>query len=149
MKKYKWLGILIVVLIAVQLVPYGRDHTNPTVIAEPTWDTPKTRELFFRACADCHGHETKWPWYSRIAPVSWLVASDVAEGREHFNVSMWGVQAKNKGEEAAKAFREGEMPPWFYKIPHPEAQLSEEESGQLLNGLIATFGDSKEGDEHH
>lgn len=149
MKKYKLLGILVLILIAIQLVPYGKDHSNPAVVVEPAWDTPKTRELFFRACADCHSHETKWPWYSHIAPVSWLVASDVDEGREHFNVSMWGIQAKNEGEEAAKAFREEEMQPWFYKIPHPEAKLSEQEAGQFLQGLVATFGEDQEDNEHH
>lgn len=42
----------------IQLVPYGRDHSNPPVVAEPAWDSPQTRELFFRACKDCHSHET-------------------------------------------------------------------------------------------
>ncbi len=149
MKKYKLLGILVLILIAIQLVPYGTDHINPAVVVEPAWDTPKTRKLFFRTCADCHSHETKWPWYSHIAPVSWLVASDVDEGREHFNISMWEIQAKNEGDEAAKAFREKEMPPWFYKIPHPEAKLSVQEAGQLLHGLVATFGEEKEDGEHH
>ena len=72
--------ILIVVIVAVggflliQLVPFGRDHTNPPVVQEPKWDSPATRELAKRACFDCHSNETVWPWYSNIAPVSWLVA---------------------------------------------------------------------------
>ena len=64
------------VLLIIQFVPYGRDHTNPPVIAEPAWDSPQTRALFFRACADCHSNETKWPWYSTIAPASWLITRD-------------------------------------------------------------------------
>ena len=72
--------ILIIIVVAVggflliQLVPFGRDHTNPPVVQEPNWDSPATRELAQRACFDCHSNETVWPWYSNIAPVSWLVA---------------------------------------------------------------------------
>ncbi len=52
----------------IQLVPYGRNHTNPPVIQEPAWDSPQTQELFTRACADCHSNTTVWPWYSNVAP---------------------------------------------------------------------------------
>ncbi|WP_457599184.1 heme-binding domain-containing protein [Hydrogenimonas sp.] len=134
----------VLALLLIQLVPYGWDHTNPPVVAEPQWDTPKTRELFMRACGDCHSNETKWPWYSRIAPVSWLVAYDVAEGREHFNVSMWGIQKKNDGDEAAEELREGEMPPLPYLLLHPEARLDETERAALVEGLVKTFGEEKE-----
>jgi mono/diheme cytochrome c family protein len=142
--KYKIIGIFILVAVAIQFIPYGKSHSNPPVIAEPMWDSPKTKELFVRTCADCHSNETNWPWYSNIAPVSWLVQHDVEEGREHFNVSMWGVQKKNDGDEAKEEFDEGEMPPWFYVIPHPEAQLSEAETKQLSKGLLATFGEEHE-----
>lgn len=139
----KTLIALAALAVLIQFVPFGRDHLNPAVEAEPQWDSPQTRALFMRTCGDCHSHETKWPWYSNIAPVSWLVTHDVEEGREHFNVSRWGLQKKNEADEAAEEYREGEMPPWFYLIPHPEAQLNEDESRQLLAGLIATFGDEK------
>jgi mono/diheme cytochrome c family protein len=128
-----------VLLLAMQLVPYGRDHTNPPVVAEPTWDSPQTRALFVRACADCHSNQTVWPWYSNIAPVSWLVAHDVEEGRAKFNVSMWGQQ-RNEGDEAAEAVREGEMPMKIYLPTHPEARLTPAEREQLIAGLTATFG---------
>lgn len=141
--KWKILGIIIVAAVAIQFIPYGKDYANPPVVAEPGWDHPKTRELFFRACGDCHSNETRWPWYSRIAPVSWLVQHDVDEGREHFNVSVWGIQNKNKGDEAAKEVREEEMPPWFYAIPHPEAKLSKNERAGLIKGLLATFGEEE------
>jgi len=132
--------------LAIQLVPYGRDHDNPPVAQEPAWDSPRTRELFFRACKDCHSNETAWPGYASIAPVSWLVQHDVDEGREHFDVSEWG-RAKNHGDEAAEMVREGEMPPWFYLPAHPEARLSDAEKDELLRGLVATFGD-EEAEEH-
>jgi hypothetical protein len=62
----------------IQAVPYGRAHSNPPVVSEPAWDSPRARELAVRACFDCHSNETVWPWYSNIAPVSWLIQSDVA-----------------------------------------------------------------------
>ena len=132
--------------LAIQLVPYGRSHENPPVSTEPAWDRPVTRELFFRACGDCHSNETVWPWYSQIAPVSWLVQHDVDEGRSHFNVSEWG-RPENHGDDAADLVREGEMPPWFYLPAHPEAQLSEAEKATLINGLLATFPEDEAG--HH
>ena len=140
---------LIGLALLIQLIPYGRDHTNPEVKREPDWDRTRTRELFFRVCRDCHSNETRWPWYSSVAPASWLVQHDVEEGRSHFNVSEWG-RAKNHGDEAAKEVREGEMPPWFYLPAHPEARLSEVERQDLLTGLIATFGEetSNGSDDH-
>ena len=133
---------------AIQLVPYGRDHSNPAVIAEPTWKGEQTRELFFRACRDCHSNETLWPAYASVAPASWLVQHDVEEGRSHFNVSQWG-HGKQHADEAAKMVRENEMPPWFYLPLHPEAQLTEVERQALLRGLIDTFGEAKEGGSDH
>ncbi len=135
------LGLLI------QLVPYGRDHENPEVLREPEWDSPRTRELFVRACQDCHSNGTKWPWYSFVAPASWLVQRDVEEGRSHFNVSEWGRE-ENHGDEAAKLVREGEMPPWFYLPLHPEAQLTDAEREKLVAGLTATFGEEDESHPH-
>jgi mono/diheme cytochrome c family protein len=138
---------LVALFVLVQLVPYGRAHTNPPVLAEPAWDSPETRELFFQRCRDCHSNETSWPWYSVIAPVSWLVQYDVDEGRSHFNVSQWG-QGKQEGDEAAEEVREGEMPPWFYTPLHPDADLSEAELGLLVAGLEKTFGTGEEGEEN-
>ncbi len=131
-------------LVAIQLVPYGWRHTNPPVVAEPGWDAPRTHELFSRACADCHSNQTKWPWYSRVAPVSWLVASDVEEGRSKLNVSEWNRPQKNASK-AAKEVRGGEMPLATYLLAHPEARLSPAEKADLVAGLTATFG-SKSGD---
>ncbi|HEX7229427.1 MAG TPA: heme-binding domain-containing protein [Candidatus Binatia bacterium] len=88
-----WIGRLligiIVVLLAIQLIPYGHDHTNPPVHAEPAWDNPRTRELAARACFDCHSDQTVWPWYSNIAPISWLIQRDVEKGRSELNFSEW------------------------------------------------------------
>ena len=131
------------VFAAVQLIPYGRAHTNPPVAAEPVWAPPATRVLFERACGDCHSHATRWPWYSHLAPASWMVAHDVEEGREHFNVSEWGLDRRNEGAEAAEMLRSGEMPPWAYRVAHPEARLSAGDRETLLRGLDATFNDRR------
>ncbi len=135
--------------LVIQLVPYGRNHENPETAQEPDWDQARTRELFFRACKDCHSNSTQWPWYSVVAPISWLVQRDVEEGRSHFNVSEWG-RDENHGDEAAKMLREGEMPPWFYLPAHPEARLSDGEREELTIGLVAVFGEEGEqqGDDH-
>lgn len=138
--KIQVVSMLLLALVAAQLIPYGREHSNPPVVSEPQWDNPRTKELFFRLCADCHSNETKWPWYSYYAPVSWLVQSDVDEGREHFNVSMWNAQEKNKGNAAAKEVVEGEMPPLAYMIPRRKIKFTEAERKVFLAGLVATFG---------
>lgn len=135
--------------IAIQFIPYGKDHSSLPVMSEPQWDSPRTKELFARACADCHSHETKYPWYSSVAPVSWLIAHDIEEGREHFNVSVWGIQKKNEGKDAAKEVREGEMPMLPYLIAHPEARLSDAEKTELIQGLEKTFGKEEGEEEEH
>ena len=131
--------------VAIQFVPVGSDTANPPVTLEPDWDSAETRELFFRVCRDCHSNETVWPWYSHVAPVSWLVAADVEEGREHLNVSEW-ARPEQHGDEAAEMVREGEMPLWFYLPLHPDARLSSAEKRRFIAGLEGTFG--SEGDHH-
>lgn len=129
---------------AIQLVPYGRNHSNPPVTAEPQWDSAATRDLAKRACFDCHSNETVWPWYSHVAPVSWLLQRDVEEGRSKLNFSEWDKPQK-EADEAAKEVREGEMPPWFYLPTHPEARLTDAEKQALIAGLEATVGTKGEG----
>ena len=143
----RWLKLGMAVLLggflAIQLVPYGRDHDNPPVTAEPSWDSDLTRELTVAACYDCHSNETVWPWYSNVAPVSWLVQRDVDEGREELNYSEWN--RAQDGEESAETVREGSMPPRSYLLTHPDARLTDAELAALENGLAATFGDESEG----
>lgn len=80
---------IVAVLLLIQLVPYGRDHSNPPVVQEPVWDSPQTEALVRSACYDCHSNEVVWPFYSNIAPFSWLVQHDVDEGRSRLNFSEW------------------------------------------------------------
>lgn len=132
-------------LLVIQFVPYGRDHANPPVVAEPSWDSSQTRELAARACFDCHSNETVWPWYSNVAPLSWLVQRDVDEGREHLNYSEWN--RPQEGEESAETVREGSMPPRSYLLTHPDARLTATELAALVDGLAATLGESDGGNE--
>lgn len=128
-----------------QLVPYGRAHTNPPVAATPQWSDPDTRALFTRACAACHSNATVWPWYSNVAPVSWLLQRHVTEGRSRFNVDVPGFG--RDADEAAKAVREGSMPDRSYLPMHPEARLTATERKQLADGLQMTFGGGAGGDQ--
>jgi mono/diheme cytochrome c family protein len=126
-------------LVAIQLVPYGRDHTNPPIAGEPSWDASATRALAKQACFDCHSNETEWPAYASIAPVSWLVQHDVDEGRAALNFSEW-TRPQKEAKEAAKEVREGEMPPAAYKLIHAHARLSAADLDRLAQGLTQTLG---------
>lgn len=130
--------VAIVGLVVIQAVPYGRSHDDPPVTGEPEWDSPETLALAERACFDCHSNESEWPWYSNVAPISWLVQHDVDEGRERLNWSEW--PGRYEADEAAETVREGEMPPAVYTVIHPEARLSADELSQLAAGLERTFG---------
>lgn len=133
-------GMLVICLaLGIQLVPYGRNHTNPAVLAEPNWDSPQTKQLAQRACFDCHSNETVWTWYSNIAPVSWLIVHDVEEGRSRLNFSEWNHLQGEGIEEAGEVIMEGEMPPAQYLLLHPNATLSSTEKEQLVRGLEATM----------
>ena len=126
-------------LLAIQLAPYGRDHANPAVRAEPAWNSPRTRELAQRACFDCHSNQTSWPWYSWLAPASWLVQYDVVEGRRKLNFSEWDRPQK-EADEAADEVREGAMPLAPYVVLHPHARLTAAEQAELADGFAATMG---------
>lgn len=129
---------LAAVFVLMQLVPYGHDHSNPAVAAEPQWDSPQTRELAARACFDCHSNETHWPWYSNVAPVSWLIQHDVQDGRRQLNFSEWN-RSQRGAHEVGEVIGEGEMPPWFYLPLHPSANLTPAEKQALVTGLQQTL----------
>jgi cytochrome c551/c552 len=127
--------VLVALFLVIQVLPIGRNHTNPAVVSEPAWDTPATRALVQRACFDCHSNETVWPWYSNIAPVSWLVSGDVTEGRSRMNFSDWGRGRQPSVSEMVGEIEEGGMPPFQYLLMHPDAKLSAAEKQALIAGL--------------
>ena len=132
---------LVVVFGLIQLVPYGRSHTNPPVTGEPAWDSPETRALAKRACFDCHSNETTWPWYSNVAPISWFLQGHVDDGREALDFSEWDASKPRKSaKKAAREVERGDMPLSTYLWMHPDARLSADEKAALVKGLTATFG---------
>jgi mono/diheme cytochrome c family protein len=131
-------GIL-VLFVGIQFVPFGRDHSNPRVAQEPAWDSPQTRDLAKRGCFDCHSNETVWPWYSHVAPVSWIVQFHVDEGRSELNFSEWN-RIQKEAHEAVKMVKKGEMPMPPYVKLHPEAAFTEQEKAALVAGLKNTVG---------
>jgi len=145
----KILLIIVSLFFIIQFIPYGKNHLNPKVVSEPKWDSPQTKDIFMRSCGDCHSNETKYPWYSNVAPISWAMARHIEEGREHFNVSMWGKQKKNHGDEAVEEIEDGEMPLKSYLLGHPEARLSDADKELLIDGLKKTFGEEKKDEHHH
>ncbi|MGC4121284.1 MAG: heme-binding domain-containing protein [Myxococcales bacterium] len=116
------------------------ERTNPpedrslTLVAQRTVE-PEVAALLDRACADCHTHRTRWPWYSEVAPASWLLAHDVEEGRGELNLSEWGRYPPDRQHkllgEVCEDVESGEMPPAAYRFLHPEARLATEEARRL------------------
>ena len=139
-KVLRWflLGILLA-LIVMQFVPVER--TNPPVEEEVSAPA-NVRAMLRRACYDCHSNETRWPWYSHVAPVSWLVAHDVHEARKHLNFSTWNqYNAKRQARKLNEVWEEvdeGEMPLWYYLAIHRDAKLSAEDRALLRTWATST-----------
>lgn len=124
--------------LAAQLITV--EHANPPVPPGARPIAPAQIEaLLTRACYDCHSDRTRWPWYSWIAPVSWLVARDVALGRKQLNFSDWGSYYPQtrirKLQWMGRALRERSMPPWSYRLMHPQARLTGDQRAALLGWI--------------
>lgn len=131
----------IVATVAAQLVPV--DRTNPPVRMEV--DAPAdVKRILERSCYDCHSNRTRWPWYSHVAPVSWLVARDVHEGREEINFSEWPMfdfdEQDHLLEQVEKQITRGKMPLPVYLIMHGDAALSRADREKLLAWARAGSG---------
>lgn len=126
--------------VAIQFIPYGHSHTNPKVTGEPPWDSAETRDLFHRACYDCHSNETVWPWYSHVAPVSWMVVNDVEAGRSHLNFSTWNQGPQQRAKDVAQQVLQDNMPPRQYLPMHPAANLTDAERQALAAGAAKSLG---------
>jgi Haem-binding domain len=137
----KWISlsslIAIVLLIGFQLVPI--DATNPPVESDiPTH--PEVKAVLRRACYDCHSNETVWPWYSRFAPISWMISRDVHEGRSELNFSTWdqytAEEQLKKLKDSWGEVEEGGMPPWYYLSVHRDAALSSADRALLWQWTV-------------
>ena len=122
-----------VLLLAMQMVTCSR--TNPAIVAQAPV-SPEVSGLLRKACFDCHSNESVWPWYSRVAPVSWLVWSDVTEGRDHLNFSEWPSEPAKQRKHLKRIRDEiqgGDMPLWFYLPLHSAARLSSAEKRTIVD----------------
>jgi mono/diheme cytochrome c family protein len=133
------LGFLGVALIAAQFIPVER--TNPPV--QQDIPAPANVKAILKAsCYDCHSNETVWPWYSRVAPISWLVSNDTVEGRQRLNFSTWNQYLPEQQADliagSLKRVQRGRMPPWYYTIKHTEGKISPEKLA-ILEAWAASY----------
>ena len=128
-------GGLVVLLLVIQLVPYGRDHANPPVTKAAVMDAG-TQQIVTETCADCHSNLTRWPWYASVAPASWFVQSDVDGGRKILNFSEWDTPQPALAK-LVDVISRGQMPPLKYRVlpNHAKARLSGAEKARLIAGL--------------
>jgi hypothetical protein len=144
-----WRRILagaIVLFGVIQLIPVNR--TNPPVVDNVVFADPAAERIARIACYDCHTNDNTWPWYSYVAPVSWVVIDHVNEGRSELNFSdvagmMTNEESEERGEiaqEAIETIQEGEMPPAYYLLTHPQAKLSAADKATLIAGLQQALG---------
>jgi len=135
--------LLVLIFLVIQIIPTTAGD-NPPVTYTIDWDSVRTEELVRSTCFDCHSNEVVYPWYAYVAPVSWLVTKDVNEGRDELNFSTGDdLDVDDMVEEV----RDGEMPLPIYLITHPEADLSDSEQAELIEGLLATFDSTASGDD--
>jgi hypothetical protein len=136
-------SIALVGFVIIQVLPFGRfvpileRKPNPPVIRTIEWDSSETHDLARMACFDCHSNETVYPWYSHIAPVSWLVTGDVNKGRKALNFSE--DDPADYDLDDLKWHLYNDMPPPTYLLTHPEARLTDEQRAALMTGFEATF----------
>jgi hypothetical protein len=135
---------LLAIFLLIQLWRPARENPparpEDTIVARTSMP-PEVASILERSCKDCHSHETAWPWYSHVAPVSWILAHDVQEGREHLNLSEWSRYGNEDGAlhlgEMCKEVRSGAMPMSRYVRVHPEASLSDEDRRKLCEWTSA------------
>ncbi|NOX48608.1 MAG: heme-binding domain-containing protein [Chlorobi bacterium] len=138
--KKKILYALLGTLIVIQFVPSGRPDNKPVSgsdIHEQMNVPGDVSTILTNACYDCHSQKVNYPWYASVAPVSFLVSSDVREGRENLDFSLWEkIPLKKKLKvltEIGEEVEEGDMPLPVYPFLHPEAKLSQEDRELILN----------------
>lgn len=121
--------VFLVALFGIQFVPI--DRANPPSRPADSLQAhtpPDVKAIIDRSCRDCHSNDTYWPWYSYVAPASWLVASDVHQGREHFNFSDWTSITSDEQDKflggMCRLAQRGRMPLPPYLLIHRDARLS-------------------------
>ncbi len=140
------LGGLVVIALAIQLVPNELPPVqtdNPGDLMGSGLVDAEMAGMLKTSCYDCHSNETNYPWYSYIAPVSWLVAKDTREGREELNFSTWQayemLEKLEKLDDIAIEVKEGEMPLGIYTAIHSESKLTDEQRQLIVEWAEATM----------
>ncbi|HEV2169974.1 MAG TPA: heme-binding domain-containing protein [Candidatus Binatus sp.] len=116
------------------------DRSNPSVGGDLSVP-PNVKGALQSSCYDCHSNETRWPWYSAVAPVSWWIHYEVGEGRRRLNFSSWTDYASDPGtedqklDEIAHLIASDSMPPWYYRLMHPGARLTPEDRGAITRWI--------------
>jgi hypothetical protein len=132
--------VLAALFLLIQLVPVTR--TNPPIEADLVAPA-QVKNILRRTCYDCHSHETRWPWYSRVAPVSWWLAAHVNAGRADLNFSQWPLFDLETRElflrDIEKQLLDGTMPLRSYVLGHREARLSDRDREILLEWVRAGY----------
>lgn len=131
--------VLVIIILIIQFIPV--EKSNPPTVGEVSVP-PEVKNILQRSCYDCHSHQTVWPWYSRVAPISWMIAHDVKEGREHLNFSAWSNynqrQLLKLYEEIQEVIEKNEMPLKSYLWLHPAARLTDEDKRMLKSWVSTT-----------
>jgi hypothetical protein len=125
---------LLAALAIAQFVPYGHDHENPRVTMDAPWASARAEAIARESCYDCHSNETEWPWYTSVAPMSFLAVNDVKEGRHEVNFSEWD-RPQEEADDLQRVIRRGSMPPKQYTFIHRGASLDAEEKRILLDAI--------------
>ncbi len=141
----RWLtgiaGALLLAGLAIQLVPVERTNPATAAVIQPPADVER---LLRRACWNCHSNQTDWPWYSHVAPASWLLERHVREGRDDMNFTEWPADDPEETteliEEIGEQLEADAMPPRSYRLVHPEARLTEAERRLLIDWSLAAGG---------
>jgi hypothetical protein len=150
MRRFKLIGLIVLVIAAAQLI--RPDRHNPPVNPDQSFHErmhpdPEVARILNRSCADCHSNRTVWPWYSNVAPFSWVVADSVREGRSHVNFSEWGkYDAKKSADlltDICDMVKDGDMPLWSYRLTHQGTQLSPGERAAICGWTKAMVQSSK------
>jgi len=138
-KRHYLLGGLALVLLIIQLIPYGlppaENETSGDIIQSGLVGQ-EVAPLLKTSCYNCHSNETTYPWYAHVAPASWWIAYDVKKGREELNFSKWREYDSNrmvsKLDDIATEVGEGHMPKPIYTLMHSSAKLSEEQRALIV-----------------
>ncbi len=142
------LYVILAVIILIQFIPAGRPETKNSRENDLLYNNQvpeAVADMLKTSCYDCHSYEIKYPWYSYVAPVSWLVARDIREGLKELNFSEWESQSKmdkaKNLDNMTDEIKEGDMPMPIYTIIHRNAKLTDEQRQQLVD-WADSYGES-------